>query len=304
MTTPAQSEDPSQDQSVDWSWDRFIAILAGETGEAERQNATRFLRSAQGYSFEKLRDAIDDPDHVTSWQDPWLGIRMEIPWESVKSVPRKDFDPKIHKRPGVGEDFIDFDLLVAGARILVEDDMAYPLMPIPLLEGAARLPSEKVKPAAATSTDISHAGDNPIPVLPHPRRRRADGSGRDQVPMSHLKSPEPTQSRFTEVDGLRLRYLTAGSGVRVQSGCQPSHRQVVDPSCLSFDQSALSSPVRCLTAGSSADTARDDLSRFQTRLRTHPITTGCGRRSQSLGATATRRRKSMTMSSSHRASSL
>src|SRR5262245_28771252 len=108
------------DKQIEWSWERFISILAGETGEEERRRATSYLRSSQGYSFERLRDAIDDSEHVTTWANPWLGIRRSHPWEWIRSVPRKNYDPRTHKKPDVHEELIPLHLLVAGASIVID----------------------------------------------------------------------------------------------------------------------------------------------------------------------------------------
>ncbi len=130
----------------DWNWSTLVEILSGRCGAEHRKRATRALRGLQGSSFEKLRDAIEDPDHVTSWEDPWLTIRIDHPWDWIQKQSKDSYlSGERPAKPEFHEELIPFDLLLAGAGVILDGEMEYPSIPIPLLTGSGRVPPGKEK---------------------------------------------------------------------------------------------------------------------------------------------------------------
>ena len=124
MTLSERSQDRTP-ITEDFSWSRHLVILS--TDEApEWAQISRVLRGLQARGVEKLREAIEDPAHSTSWERPFLGLRMDFPFEWNTEVALSSLDDRRDRQQ---RDLLSaLQVSTAGAAVAVHKDGFLPML--------------------------------------------------------------------------------------------------------------------------------------------------------------------------------
>lgn len=142
MTPRPQANKPGKPRP--WSWQRLVEVLSNPDATEERRRVTLVLRRLQKVAFEQLKIELENPHSETSWENPRLMVRVDVPWGATRSVSvpsdlsenseaQRAFLEEVEREEEIDEPKAALHVLTAGAATILENGAYHPLLPLPLL---------------------------------------------------------------------------------------------------------------------------------------------------------------------------